>query len=181
MARFGSFLQGATGSVWALASVLLIYVAFLGQRAQMLLQQEQLELTKVDVAEQQRRLDAEAELSQKQLFESSFFQLLSAHSQIVENISIRYQGRELDGRDCFTHWYADLRQGFFAAALKENGGDAIAAVRPAFEGFYARWRTDLGHYFRSLYNLTKFARRLIDQMDDATRISSGHSCRIRSF
>ena len=158
MARFGSFLQGATGSVWALASVLFIYVAFLGQRGQVLLQQEQLELTKADVEAQQTRLDAEAKLSRKQLFESSFFQLLSAHGRIVEGISTSHGSKELRGRDCFTQWYAQFRTKLFPAALHESGGDAIAAIQPAFNRLYALWRTDLGHYFRSLYNLIKFVK-----------------------
>src|SRR5258707_5899338 len=34
MSRLGSYLQGAVGSLWALASVLFIYIAFLGQRVQ---------------------------------------------------------------------------------------------------------------------------------------------------
>jgi hypothetical protein len=46
----------------------------------------------------------------------------------------------------------------FPAALQETGGDVIAAIQPAFDRLYALWRTDLGHYFRSLYNLTKFVK-----------------------
>jgi Putative phage abortive infection protein len=97
-------------------------------------------------------------LSRQQLFESSFFQLLSAHGRIVDGISTPYNGKELRSRDCFTQWYAQFRKKLFPAALQESGGDTVAAVQPAFDRLYAIWRTDLGHYFRSLYNLIKFVK-----------------------
>ena len=169
LARLGSFLQGATGSVWALASVLFIYVAFLGQRVQMLLQQEQLDLTKADVVEQERRVEEQAKLSRKQLFESSFFQLLAAHGRIVDSISIGRPPNQLSGRDCFTRWYADFKIKLFVEALQETKGDATAAINPAFDKLYAMWRTDLGHYFRSLYNLIKFVKAANRDDGGATR------------
>jgi len=165
LARFGSYLQGATGSVWALASVLFIYVAFLGQRVQILLQQEELDLTKEDVTDQQKRLDEQIAMSRKQLFESSFFQLLAAHGRIVEGISIGTGGRELVGRDCFTRWYADLRKTCYPQATAKNPTDDRRAIEEGFELLYKHWRTDLGHYFRSLYNIIKFvnAAEIIDR------------------
>ncbi|MEP6821946.1 MAG: putative phage abortive infection protein [Chthoniobacterales bacterium] len=159
MARFGSFLQGAAGSVFALASVLFIYVAFLGQRVQILLQQDELEMTNDDVAEQRLRLDQQVYLSRKQLFESSFFHLLAAHSRILEGITIPIGGgKEEVGRDCFTRWYGQFRKDVFPKAQLEDPGSDSEVIERAFDRFYAFWRTDLGHYFRSLYNLTKFVK-----------------------
>ena len=158
MARLGSYLQGATGSVWALATVLFIYVAFLGQRMQILLQQEALEMTNSDVAEQRRRLDEQVAMSRKQMFESSFFQLLAAHGRIVDGISIGKGDNREVGRDCFTHWYSQFRLRIFRRVAPAHVGDAKKAIEVAFEELYAQWRTDLGHYFRSLYNLIKFVK-----------------------
>ena len=44
---FGSYLQGTVGSLWALAGVLLIFVAFLAQRRQLIQQDAELEDQKV--------------------------------------------------------------------------------------------------------------------------------------
>src|SRR5438445_9785710 len=62
LGNWGSYLQGTTASLWSLAALLIIFVAFLAQKQQLLLQQRQFE---------------------RQSFESSFFQLLSLHSENV--------------------------------------------------------------------------------------------------
>src|SRR5438093_2940126 len=54
--KLGSFLQGAVGSLWALAGVFLIFIAFLGQRLQLLLQQKELDATRDDLNDQKREL-----------------------------------------------------------------------------------------------------------------------------
>jgi hypothetical protein len=158
MARFGSYLQGAAGTVWTLATVLFIYVAFLGQRMQILFQQQELEMTNADVAEQRQRLDEQAAMSRKQLFESSFFQLLGAHARMIDSMSILQGVYKQAGRDCFTHWYGQLRQTFFPPAREQYPQEDKKAIEAAFNQLYSYWRTDLGHYFRSLYNLIKFVK-----------------------
>jgi hypothetical protein len=156
MARFGSYLQGATGSVWTLATVLFIYVAFLGQRVQLLLQQEEIDTAKLDMADQQHRLDEQAAMTRKQLFESSFFQLLHSHERIVEGIAIGKKDDELAGRDCFTKWYSWLKVTIWPRVRKADNVNDSASIEAAFSQLYDHARTDLGHYFRSLYNLIKF-------------------------
>ena len=46
LSALGSYLQGSVSSVWALAGLLFIYVAFLGQKQQLLLQQEEIQAEK---------------------------------------------------------------------------------------------------------------------------------------
>jgi len=53
---FGSFLQGAVGSLWSLSAVFFVYVAFLGQRLQLLYQQVQLSALRTQMATQDTEL-----------------------------------------------------------------------------------------------------------------------------
>ncbi len=158
MARLGSYLQGATGSLWTLATVLFIYVAFLGQRLQIVLQQDAFEMTNADVSEQRQRLNEQIAMSRKQIFESSFFHLLAAHGRIVDGISIGRGEHQQIGQDCFTIFYTWFRQTYYPQARTANPDDDAKAIVAAFDQLYQHTRTDVGHYFRSLYNLIKFVK-----------------------
>ena len=46
LSSLGSYLQGAVQSLWSLAAFLFIYVAFLGQKQQLIIQNEQLKAQK---------------------------------------------------------------------------------------------------------------------------------------
>src|SRR5260370_5406523 len=106
----GSYLQGTTGSLFALAGLLLIYVAFLGQKLQLLFQREEIENQKEQFAHEQALQKEQAAQQEKELerqraqfpiqnesiklqnYESSFFQLLHLHNQIV--MELKYTGMD---------------------------------------------------------------------------------------
>src|SRR5258707_42283 len=54
LSQLGSYLQGSVASLWSLAAFLFVYVAFLGQKQQLLLQHEELELTRADLKDQEK-------------------------------------------------------------------------------------------------------------------------------
>src|SRR4051812_4071174 len=76
LAAYGSFLQGAVGSLWALAGLLFIYVTFLAQKRQLRQQDAELEDQKVQFQKQQDSME-------RQSFENTFFQLLRIHDKIT--------------------------------------------------------------------------------------------------
>ena len=71
---YGSYLQGTVASLWSLAGTLLIFVAFLAQKQQLLRQEQELE-------EQAKQFRMQHESIKLQNFENSFFQLLNLHNQ----------------------------------------------------------------------------------------------------
>jgi hypothetical protein len=83
---YGSYLQGAVASPWALAGVFLIFVAFLAQGQQIELQQQELKLQRENSERQRAESDVQFKLAYKQAFESTFFQLLDFQNQIVSGI-----------------------------------------------------------------------------------------------
>ncbi|CAD5342624.1 hypothetical protein [Flavobacterium bizetiae] len=80
----GTISGGIVASLFSLAGLILVYVAFLGQKQQLLYQQiemiynkEELILTRNEMANQQREMQKQNETLELQKFENLFFQLLS--------------------------------------------------------------------------------------------------------
>lgn len=168
LSAYGSYLQGAVGSLWALAGLLFIYVTFLAQKRQLQQQTDELE-------EQQEQFDIQRQESQRQYesierqnFETAFFHLLNFHNQVTENlrhvriIAHPSQGltQTVEGRECFEYWYNGVR-----ATLEQIAGSSLPAkqdpqiVSQAYCDYYESLsQQNLGHYFRTLYHVFKFVK-----------------------
>jgi len=168
----GDFWSGSVASIWSLAGLFFIYVAFLGQKQQLLNQQleimhSQLELkyTREELAGQREEMASQNSTLKQQKFENTFFNLLSLHHQIVSNIdeieersaqkSVLYnpikdepiQYIVIRGRDVFKSAYQR-----FQDALEHNDRNHHDVYMEEYE----KVQTDFGHYFRNLYRIIKF-------------------------
>jgi len=156
--NYGSYLQGTTASLWSLAGLLIIFVAFLAQKQQLLRQELGLEKQAKEFALQQHSIKL-------QNFENSFFQLLNQQSQIIDGMRDSSTGN-YEGRNCFRIWYDQKLRGYYndtnlhqlvmrqypqGAALTEN-----QLVIKCYDEFYKSYQHQLGHYFRNLYHIIKF-------------------------
>ncbi len=111
----GDFLGGSVASLWALAGLFFIYVAFLGQKQQLLNQQlelmySQLEVkyTRLELKGQKEEMKLQNETLRQQKFENTFFQLLTLFNSIVNSLDLRSRRtKEVAtlGRDCFNIFY----------------------------------------------------------------------------
>jgi len=137
LANYGTLLQGTTGCLWALAGVLIVFVAFLFQAIQL--------------GEQRRQFALQSDSISRQNFENTFFQLLNLHHKLVENMI----ERDITGRDCFQQWYSYLKQAFEQSAAGEKAAAIESAVN-CYDKLYSEHQEDLGHYFRNLYHVIKF-------------------------
>ena len=167
LSSLGSYLQGSVQSLWSLAAFLFIYVAFLGQKQQLKLQSEQFEIeqrqqeTQIkqqqgELEDQRRQFKIQNESIMRQAFESSFFQLLNLHNQIVTTMrgTDMFNRKEYFGRACFEQWYDDAKK--FA---REKDGQPIDL--PTIDRYMALYKVhqgELGHYFRNLYHVIKFVK-----------------------
>jgi hypothetical protein len=147
LSAVGSYFQGAVGSLWALAGLMFIYVAFLGQKQQMLLQREEME-----GQEEQFRLQQES--IARQGFESAFFQLLTFHNQNVSQMRADAGSGILEGRVCFVPWYKEFRRSYSPSKVQNN----IESVSNFYFCFYINHQSAFAHYFRTLYHIFKFVR-----------------------
>jgi hypothetical protein len=107
----GDFLGGSVASLWALAGLFFIYVAFLGQKQQLLNQQlelmySQLEVkyTRLELAGQKQEMKEQNLTLRQQKFENTFFQLINLFSSIVNSLDLRSRQTKsvtTSGRECF--------------------------------------------------------------------------------
>jgi hypothetical protein len=177
LSALGSYFQGAVGSLWALASFLFIYVAFLGQKLQLALQREELEHQRVQfeiqetnqaaqLKEQREQFVLQRDSIKRQNFESAFYELLRFQNQITEQMerSIRVRsGGDVhsevrQGRGCFLVWYKVMVDTFraYAKTAEQKKSDEFALK--LYSQFYSDYHHKLGHYFRTLYHVFKFVK-----------------------
>jgi hypothetical protein len=152
------------GSVNALFSGLafagLIYALWL-QRVELRLQREELEATRLELKGQKDQMEAQNQTLRKQSFENTFFQLLRLHNDIVNSIDLIEPGagsRVTLGRDCFKVFYGRLKREYGMRTNMSLEDRPRARLMEAYNNFYAEHEAELGHYFRSLYNLIKFVK-----------------------
>jgi hypothetical protein len=149
--NYGSFLQGTTASLWSLAGLLIIFVAFLAQKQQLL--RQELELQK-----QAKQFELQQQSIKLQNFENSFFQLLSLHNQIVTSMrgTSMMSRDESFGRACFEKWYDDFKT--VRWSNPKNAAPVDVPVLKRYSWLYDMHQGELGHYFRNLYHVIKFVK-----------------------
>lgn len=164
----GDFLGGSVASVWALAGLFLIYVAFLGQKQQLLNQQleimySQLEVkyTRLELAGQKEQMILQNKTLLNQKFENTFFQLLTLSSNIVNSLDLRKGSTKAiiaTGRDCFESFYKSLTSKTRTIIGQNTGlvSSTIPQVVRAYDDVYNQNKADLSHYFRTIYHIFKF-------------------------
>ena len=165
----GDFMGGTVASVWSLAGLLFIYVAFLGQKQQLLNQQleilySQLEVkyTRLELSGQKEEMKEQNMTLRSQQFENTFFQLLNLLNSIVDSFKIRNFASNVitdSGRDCLVTFYSY----FFREIQSESFSNKLELkdVIKKYEAVYKSNKSDLSHYFRTLYHIVKF----VDQSD----------------
>lgn len=164
----GDFLGGSVASVWALAGLFLIYVAFLGQKQQLLNQQleimySQLEVkyTRLELAGQKREMILQNKTLLNQKFENTFFQLLTLFNEIISTLDLRRKNDNIiiaTGRDCFEKFYKS-QEGILKRYIGEENSLEDAKIEVTVRSYsyiYDKNKADLSHYFRTIYHIFKF-------------------------
>ncbi len=166
--ELGDFVNGISTPFISVAVFILLYKTYKSQK-------QELHDTKILLSEQNETLTS-------QQFETTFFNLVTLHHQIVNNIDfdssidVEMYDRETDGepeilkgRDCirkfyhifitdYRNWESDEKKTpteriTFKAELEKE------LISSAYSSFYDEHETDIGHYFRNLESLIK----LVDQ------------------
>lgn len=113
----GDFMAGTVASLWSLAGLFFIYVAFLGQRLQISGQELELKHSRLEVKYTRFELHGQkAEMAlqnntlQKQRFENTFFQLISVQHDIIDKIEVYDYSTKLTSRAALSHLKHNLEQ-----------------------------------------------------------------------
>jgi hypothetical protein len=167
--HFGGFVGGIVGCLWSLLSILLFYITLQLQRKELRLQRLDLELTRKELEGQKEELKTSNTNSNKQLFDSKFFQLLNLHNQILNSIDFTEDSKNIlslkniKGIFFFKELSRRIANYFFSTlpeTKKDFGNEKdqqklLNIYRFCFNGY----RSVLGHYFRNLYHIV----RIIDE------------------
>ena len=168
----GDFMAGTVASIWSLAGLFFIYVAFLGQKQQLLNQKleimySQLEVkyTRLELSGQKEEMKEQNNTLRQQKFENTFFQLLSLFNSIVNSLDIRNRKTLVvttTGRDCFVVFYRRLANHLNAiiygdaSAMKDLSEATAVQTVEAYDKLYSEDKSDMSHYFRTIYHIIKF-------------------------
>lgn len=172
LSRLGGFLSGAVTALWSLAGLLLIYVAFLGQRRQILHQEEELSLNRIELQHtreelrgQKEQLEQQTVTSRQQRFENTFFQRLNVLNAIIG--SFRLQGvtvqvgpkvivQNASGREVFRAIAEELQA---REDLESPSVDASPSPSNAWKELCQRHEPLLSQYYRTLTHVIGFVHR----------------------
>lgn len=151
-AEFGDSFGAANALFSALAFGFLI-VTVLMQRKELEYQRKELQDTREEFKQQNATL-------KQQLFENTFFNMVSLHHQIVDDIDLvikpspanEYTPSIITGRDVFRNRFKAMNRKLKAGAKNPN---------EVYEQMFHERRTDFAHYYRNLYRIFK----MIDEYD----------------
>jgi len=124
-------------------------------------------LQRTELIESRVQFTRSADALSQQNSQSSFYQLLSIHNQIVDGMSVsdpvRQENGPMQGREVFRVIYSDLRR-IHRDAQKKNNGRLLERelIQRSYGKSYRSHQETLGHYFRYLYNTIHLLQRSED-------------------
>lgn len=138
------------GESFGLINALFTGLAFAGVIITLIFQNKQ-------IKQQQNDINNSQEIQKKQNFETTFFNLIKLHNDIVSDINIKSKGAfKYTGRDCFKFFHNKYFEAYEEAQDKLSDSEPIIILNAAYVVFYNDWQQDVGHYFRNLYNIIKY-------------------------
>lgn len=145
--------------VGGLLNPILTFITFLAVLLTILLQRQELSLTRKEMKRSANALEKQDNTLNKQSFENTFFEMLRLHNTILDSIDLRNaeSGHVTKGRDAFSVFYNRLTKiyrGNWDKAKSKHGKREVSEL--AYFLFWKDAKTELGHYFRFLFNFFRF-------------------------
>jgi hypothetical protein len=165
----GDMFGGVTALFSGLAFAGLIFTLFV-QKQELRYQRKELSYlvteqreTKGHLKDQATHLKSQSDFIEKQIFENSFFQLLSSFNEYIANTKIKEREDTREGHDAYEAIYKKLSRRTNGFVGRPDSGSIIFLEH--YNQFYYENIDDLGPYYRQLYNILKFIR--LSNIDDS--------------
>lgn len=142
-----------------LLNPLLTFITFLAVLLTLWLQRQELSLTRDEMVRSADALEHQDRSLKKQSFENTFFEMLRLHNSILESIDLvnPETGVVTRGRDSFNVFYTRLTKIYRSNKDKAKGRYSKREIAElSYFLFWKDARTELGHYFRFLFNFFRF-------------------------
>lgn len=154
--------QGQFGDMFGSVNALFSGLAFAGLILTILLQmeelreqREELKLTRETLKDQKREFEKQNETLSVQRFESTFFNLLGVYNEILKSMTMHVANVNLSGRECFRHIF-DTQFRSAISSVTDPRPLTLEVILQQYNRVYDNRQGDLGHYFRTLYNIVRF-------------------------
>ncbi|WP_136057727.1 putative phage abortive infection protein [Candidatus Halocynthiibacter alkanivorans] len=157
--------RGTFGDMFGAVNSLFTGLAFAAVIYAILLQRHEVDLLKTELKRSKSLLEKQQDLAtsqlqaqEKQIFEATFFQFLEIFVRIVESMDLKSTDKpDVVGKDVFPVFLERIRKSnqLKYRDMYDSHGDKDTS-ESAYEEFYSKQKSELGHYFRTLYNLFKF-------------------------
>lgn len=137
---------------------ILTFFTFICVLATLYLQNEELGLSRRELARSAKALETQNENMAEQKKQNIFFQMLSLHNQIIDSIDLHTAAEKVQiarGRDCFSIFYTKLSDFYKREVVKGLYSDQECIER-AYGIFWNKYQLELGHYYRFLYRMMVF-------------------------
>jgi len=155
-AMFGDMF-GAVNALFSGFAFAGVIIALVMQKRELELQRMELEQTREELKGQKEQLRLQNETFRQQNFESTFFQLIRLHHDIVDALQLRDgKGNNWTGRIVFEILYDKYRNHYTRSLEKSDPKNLLSAINQAYLEFHHHHKALTGHYFRLLYNIIKF-------------------------
>ncbi|MGN7742553.1 putative phage abortive infection protein [Pseudomonas sp. 22526] len=139
--QFGDFLGGVLNPTFSFLALLALLATFS-------LQVKELRLSSKELKNSADALIKQNQTLEKQNFETSFFQLLKLHNDIILSIDLVSDKKTTKGRDCFKIFLKRLEH-------ELNKQNKTTEYKTTYALYFITHEHELGHYFRLLYNIIK--------------------------
>jgi uncharacterized membrane protein len=173
LGTWGDFVGGTLNPILTFATFIgLLYTIHLQQR-ELRLTRNELSLTRQEFERSSNALEAQNLTTKQQRFENTLFSMIEMLNQIVNTMDVVVGDKNITGRDCFTRFYNSIHKLYNMSNKRDFNGttkiiddsDGLIAIG-SYNRIYDGLQTDLGHYFRVLYNIFRY----IDQSEFADGI-----------
>lgn len=151
---------GQTGDYFGgILNPVLTFFTFIGVLITVYLQRQELAETRFELRRQADALVAQQASAEKQIFESTFFQMLNLQNQIVEAIQIQVRANTFHrGREAFGDFINVIRAAYTTIPAPTNQPNKSSAsfLSTTYDSFWGSNRLHLSHYMRFMYNVVRF-------------------------
>lgn len=144
-AAFGDFLGGSLNPFLSFLGLIALLLTIVLQNRELEATREELSRSAEAQINSEKALNQQSEILEQQRFESTFFQLVNLHNEIVKGMQVRHRSKDIEGRECFIALYNQK----YVSLVANNHKDR-------YEIFYQGYRSDIGHYFRHVYQIMNF-------------------------
>lgn len=154
---FGDMFGASNALYSGLALVGIIYAIFV-QRAEIAIAKQELKYTKTILDGQREQLEKQNDAIAIQSFENTFFRLLELFADLTNNLDLERStlsrsDNPIRGKDVFAQFVRDIDNEKSSLLVDP---DSPPTPHEIYDRVYSKRSSELGHYFRTMYNIVKF-------------------------